>query len=312
MSTRSAAGNGKRPRRPARPPRRPARRPRRPARRPRPAADRRRRRIGLAGRYATLVLMLVVMLGPIVWQFLTSIRGRTENVYDGVLPSRPTLDNYVRVAESFPLLQYVGNTLTVAALAVTSNMLFAAMGGYALSRAAWKGRQVVFTVLVATLMFPFESVMISMFLTVREMGLVDTLVGVWLPGAVSVLNIMVMRAAFLAVPREVEEAAVLDGAGEWTRFTRVFLPAAKGALAVVCITSFMGAWDDFLWPLLVLTDSDHYTLQLGLKTLAGATTVNDQRLVAAGAMAALLPMMLLFFALQRFFFKGVGEGAVKI
>ncbi|MCX4807221.1 carbohydrate ABC transporter permease [Streptomyces sp. NPDC058682] len=277
----------------------------------RTAAARRRHRIGLAGRYATLVLMLVIMLGPIAWQFLTSIRGRTENVYDGVLPAQPTLDNYVRVAESFPLLQYVGNTLTVAALAITSNMLFAAMGGYALSRAGWKGRQVVFTVLVATLMFPFESVMISMFLTVREMGLVDTLIGVWLPGAVSVLNVMIMRAAFLAVPREVEEAAVLDGAGEWTRFTRVFLPAAKGALAVVCITSFMGAWDDFLWPLLVLTNSDHYTLQLGLKSLAGATTVNDQRLVAAGAMAALVPMMLLFFALQRFFFKGVGEGAVK-
>ncbi|MGW6573516.1 carbohydrate ABC transporter permease [Streptomyces sp. NPDC054945] len=292
MSTPSSAGAG------------------RPARRT--AAARRRHRLALAARYATLVLMLVVMLGPIVWQFLTSIRGRTENVYDGVLPARPTLDNYVRVAESFPLAQYVGNTLTVAVLAITSNMLFSAMGGYALSRAAWKGRRMVFTVLVATLMFPFESVMISMFLTVREMGLLDTLIGVWLPGAVSVLNIMIMRAAFLAVPREVEEAAVLDGAGEWTRFTRVFLPAAKGALAVVCITSFMGAWDDFLWPLLVLTDSDHYTLQLGLKTLAGATTVNDQRLVAAGAMAALVPMMLLFFALQRFFFKGVGEGAVKL
>ncbi|MFE5534617.1 carbohydrate ABC transporter permease [Streptomyces sp. NPDC056492] len=271
-----------------------------------------RARLGLAARYAALVLMLVVMLGPIVWQFLTSIRGRTENVYDGVLPRRPTLDNYALVAESFPLLQYVGNTLIVAVLAITSNMLFAAMGGYALSRAGWKGRKSVFTVLVATLMFPFESVMISMFLTVREMGLVDTLIGVWLPGAVSVLNIMVMRSAFLAVPREVEESAVLDGANEWTRFTRLFLPAAKGALAVVCITSFMGAWDDFLWPLLVLTNSDHYTLQLGLKTLAGATTTNDQRIVAAGAMAALLPMMLLFFALQRFFFKGVGEGAVKI
>ncbi|MEU8779510.1 carbohydrate ABC transporter permease [Streptomyces sp. NPDC048606] len=270
-----------------------------------------RARAGRAARYATLLLMLVVTLGPIVWQFLTSIRGRGENVYDGLLPSDPTLDNYLRVAGSFPLARYVGNTLTVAALAVTSNALFCAMGGYALSRAGWKGRRVVFTVLVATLMFPFESVMVSMFLTIRGMGLVDTLVGVWLPGAVSVLNIMIMRAAFLAVPREVEEAAVLDGAGEWTRFTRVFLPSAKGALAVVCLTSFMGAWDDFLWPLLVLTDSENHTLQLGLKTLAGATTVSDQRVIAAGAMAALLPMLLLFLALQRFFFRGVGEGAVK-
>lgn len=274
-------------------------------------SSRKRYYVGLTTRYVTLVVMLVVMLGPIVWQFLTSLRGRGENVYAGVLPSQPTLDNYFRVAESFPLLQYVGNTLIVAALAVTSNCLFSAMGGYALSRAGWKGRKVVFTVLVATLMFPFESVMISMFLTVREMGLVDTLIGVWLPGAVSVLNIMIMRAAFLAVPKEVEEAAVLDGANEWKRFTKVFLPAAKGALAVVCITSFMGAWDDFLWPLIVLTNSDNYTLQLGLKTLAGATTVNDQRLIAAGAMAALIPMMTLFFALQRFFFKGVGEGAIK-
>ncbi|MFE1559351.1 carbohydrate ABC transporter permease [Streptomyces sp. NPDC058734] len=265
----------------------------------------------MAVRYAVLALVLVLMLGPIVWQFLTSVRGRTENVYDGLLPSHPTFDNYLRVAESFPLLQYVGNTLVVALLAVASNTLFAAMGGYALSRAGWKGRKAVFTVLVATLMFPFESVMISMFLTVRGMGLVDTLVGVWLPGAVSVLNVMIMRAAFLAVPREIEEAAVLDGAGEWTRFTRVFLPGARGALAVVCVTSFMGAWDDFLWPLLVLTDSDHYTLQLGLKTLAGATTTSDQRIVAAGAMTALVPMVLLFLLLQRFFFKGVGEGAVK-
>lgn len=277
-----------------------------------PVAGRGRKAVlGLSGRYLTLCLMLVVMLGPIVWQFLTSLKGRGEDVYGGVLPSQPTLDNYVRVAESFPLLHYVGNTLIVAALAVTSNCVFAAMGGYALSRAGWPGRRVVFTVLVATLMFPFESVMISMFLTVRSMGLVDTLVGVWLPGAVSVLNLMIMRAAFLAVPKEVEEAAVLDGADEWQRFTKVFVPAAKGALAVVCLTSFMGAWDDFLWPLIVLTNSDHYTLQLGLKSLAGATTVNDQRLIAAGAMAALIPMMALFLALQRFFFKGVGEGALK-
>ncbi|MBW1595487.1 carbohydrate ABC transporter permease [Streptomyces sp. JJ38] len=270
-----------------------------------------RRRAGLAGRYLTLCLMLVVMLGPIVWQFLTSIKGRGENVYDGFLPGAPTLDNYAEVADSFPLFQYVGNTLVVAALAVTSNLVFASMGGYALSRAGWRGRKAVFTVLVATLMFPFESVMISMFLTVRSMGLVDTLVGVWLPGAVSVLNLLLMRAAFLAVPTELEEAAVLDGANEWQRFTRVFLPSAKGALAVVCITSFMGAWDDFLWPLIVLSSSENYTLQLGLATLAGATTVSDQRVIAAGSIAALLPMMVLFFSLQRFFFKGVGEGAIK-
>nr|WP_323369032.1 carbohydrate ABC transporter permease [Streptomyces alkaliterrae] len=266
---------------------------------------------GLAGRYLTLCLMLVVMLGPIVWQLLTSLKSRQESVYDGLLPSSPTLENYSRVAESFPLFAYVGNTLVVCALAVVSNCLFASMGGYALSRAGWRGRQVVFTVLVATLMFPFESVMISMFLTVRSMGLADTLVGVWLPGAVSVLNLFIMRAAFLAVPREMEEAAVLDGASEWQRFTRVFLPSAKGALAVVCITSFMGAWDDFLWPLIVLTNSENYTLQLGLKALSGSSLVNDPRLVAAGAIAALLPMMLLFFCLQRYFFKGVGEGSIK-
>lgn len=274
-------------------------------------AGRGRKHAGLAGRYLLLLSVLVIMIGPIIWQFLTSIRGRGENVYEGLLPSEPTFENYLRVAESFPLFQYVGNTMIVAILAITSNVLLASMGGYALSRTGWRGRNAVFMVLVATMMFPFESVMISMFLTVRSMGLVDTLIGVWLPGAVSVLNLLIMRAAFLAVPKEIEEAAVLDGTNEWQRFTRVFLPAAKGALAVVCITSFMGAWQDFLWPLLVLTNSDNYTLQLGLEALASTTTVNDQRLIAAGAMAALLPMLLLFFVLQRYFFRGVGEGALK-
>ncbi|MGK5631259.1 carbohydrate ABC transporter permease [Streptomyces sp. URMC 123] len=268
-------------------------------------------RFRLAGRYTTLCLMLVVMLGPVVWQFLTSLKGRDEDVYSGLLPSRPTLDHYARLADSFPLFAYAGNTLIVAVLSVISNAVFAAMGGYALSRPGWRGRTAVFTVLVATLMFPFESVMISLFLTVRSMGLIDSLIGVWLPGAVSVLNLLIMRAAFLAVPREIEEAAVLDGAHEWQRFTRVFLPSARGALAVVCVTSFIGAWDDFLWPLIVLTSSDNYTLQLGLKTLSGTSFSRDQRLVAAGSMAALLPMVLLFLCLQRLFFKGVGEGAVK-
>ncbi|GAA1240692.1 carbohydrate ABC transporter permease [Kitasatospora nipponensis] len=271
---------------------------------------RRRRRWPLLLRYAVLVAVLLVMFFPLVWQLLTSLKGPGENIYDGFLPRHPSLQAYRKVARTFPLWSYLGNTLVVAALAVSSNCVFAAMGGYAMSRRGWRGRRAVHLLFVATLMFPFESVMISMFLAVRSMGLIDTLVGVWIPGAVSTLSILIMRTAFLAVPDELEEAAVLDGAGEWRRFWSVYLPQTRGTLAVIAITSFIGAWDDFLWPLIALRSNEHYTLQLGLATLSGSFT-NDQRLVAAGSIIALLPIAVLFFALQRVFFQGIADGAVK-
>ncbi|MDD0858502.1 carbohydrate ABC transporter permease [Arthrobacter alpinus] len=147
------------------------------------------------------------------------------------------------------------------------------------------------------MIFPFESIMVSMFAQVRGMGLTDTLAGVWIPGIVGVLNVLLMRAAFLAVPNEIEDAALMDGAGEFRRFWQIFLPATRGVLTVVVITTFIGVWDDFLWPLIVLRSDENLTLMLGLSQLQGNFGL-DYRVILAGAVVAFVPVAILFFIAQ--------------
>ncbi|MEW2445768.1 carbohydrate ABC transporter permease [Micromonospora marina] len=267
----------------------------------------------VALRYVLLLAMTVLLVGPFAWQLLTSLKGTGEPIYGPDttwLPQDPTLGNFVKVADVIPVWRYIANSAVVATASVLTNCLLGSMAGYALARMRFRGRGAVFAAVLASLVVPFEVIMVNVFLTVRSLGLVDTLLGVLLPGAVSGLSILVMRTAFLALPREMEEAAAIDGAGEWSRFWKVALPSVRGSLAVVGVFSFLFAWDDFLWPLIVLKNPDNFTLTVGLQYLSGTFT-NDQRVVAAGTMIAVLPLLAVFFALQRLFFRGVGEGGVK-
>ncbi|WP_412541209.1 carbohydrate ABC transporter permease [Longispora sp. K20-0274] len=264
-------------------------------------------------RYTLLVLVFLLSIGPFLWQLSTSLKAPTEDIYTyppRFLPADPTLENYAKVGEVIPVWRYALNSLLVGLASVASNCLFAGMGGYALARFRFRGRRIATLLFLSTLLIPGEAVLISVFLTVRGMGLADTLAGVWLPGCAGAINVLLLRNAFLALPREVEEAAVMDGANAWQRFRRIALPGVKGTLAVVALLSFMAAWDDFLWPLIILSDPDKYTLTVGLQYLSG-TFSNDQRLVAAGTMISVLPLLGLFFSLQKYFFRGLGEGALK-
>ncbi len=264
-------------------------------------------------RYLALFAMFVLMAGPFLWQLSTALKGASENIFDyppKLIPSEPTLRNFVRVADAIPVWQYAANSGVISTASAILNCLFGAMAGYALARMRFRGRNLVYWTFLATLVIPFEVIMVSVFLTVRSLGLVDSIAGVILPTAVSGLSILLMRNAFLAMPVEVEEAAILDGCSEWQRFWRVAMPSVRGTLTVVGIFSFMFAWDDFLWPLIVLKSPEHYTLTVGIQYLSG-TFSSDQRVISAGSMIALLPLLVLFFCLQRYFFRGVGEGAVK-
>jgi putative chitobiose transport system permease protein len=280
------------------------------------AGGRRRRRrhspAGLILRYLLLLLMTVVLIGPFVWQLSVSLKGAGENIFADptLIPRHPTLDNFAKVSKAIPIWHFIVNSLVVAAISVASNLVFGSMAGYALARMRFRGRNAVFVAVLSTMIIPFEVIMVSLFLVVKGMGLVNTLLAAALPGAVTGLSILLMRNAFLALPREVEEAAWIDGAQDWRVFTRVALPSVRGALTVVGVFSFVFAWDDFLWPLIVLRDNSNYTLTIGLQFLSG-TFSSDQRLIAAGTMVALLPLLVLFFSLQRLFFRGAGEGAVK-
>ena len=287
----------------------------------RPPGDRpaRRRKSGsrqLAGmgvRYLLLILLFIILAGPFLWQLSTSLKDATENVFaypPHLLPAHPTLDAYVKVADVIPVWRYIGNSLVVAIVSAAANCLFGSMAGYALARMRFRGRKVAYFAFLATIIIPFEVIMVSVFLTVRGMGLVDNLLGVILPTAVTGLSVLLMRNAFLAFPRSIEEAALVDGAGEWRRFWSIAVPSVRGTLTVVAIFSFMFAWDDFLWPLIVLKNPDNFTLTVGIQYLSG-TFSRDQRVIAAGTMIAVIPLIAGFFALQKYFFRGVGEGAVK-
>jgi putative chitobiose transport system permease protein len=264
-------------------------------------------------RYVLLGFVLLITVGPFLWELSTSLKGAGEDIYTATptfIPSSPTLNNYSQVAEAIPVWRYIGNSLFVAALTVGGNILFATTAGYAIARLRFRGRKVVLGLFLATLVLPGEVTIISQYVTVRDFGLADTLAGVALPGMVAALNVLLMFNAFRALPQEVDEAAIVDGATVAQRLLRVSLPAVRGTLAVVAIFSFIQAWDDFLWPLIVLTSPEKYTLTVGLQYLSGTFT-KDQRLIAAGTMIAFIPIAILFSALQRYFFKGVEEGGVK-
>lgn len=262
-------------------------------------------------RYALLAFVFVLLVGPFIWQFGTSIKGSSESIYTAnPFPESPTLANYGMVADTIPVFRYLGNSLVVASSSAILNCVLASLAGYVLARMRFRGRTFVDLVFLATIIIPFEVIMVSVFLTSRSLGLVDSLLGVILPTAVTGLSILIMRTAFMALPREIEEAAMIDGASDWQRFIRVALPSVQGSLVVVAIFAFVFAWDDFLWPLVILKDPGNYTLTVGIQYLSGTFTSN-QRVVAAGTMIAVIPLLVLFFSLQRWFFRGVGEGGLK-
>ncbi len=274
---------------------------------------RRRRSFGVIGRYLLLLFVLLISVGPFLWQISTSLKGPGENIFafpPDFIPREPTFDNYVTVMQSLPLGTYLANSSYVALVVVVGNCLFGAMAGYALARMRFRGRDSLFAMMIATLVIPFEVIMISVFLVARDLNLINTLTGAALPIAVTVLSIFIMRQGFVSLHPELEEAARVDGTNEWQLFWNVALPSARGSLAVVAIFSFMTAWDDFLWPLIILRDPSQFTLTVGLVFLDGQFSA-DQRLIAAGTIIAIVPVLLLFIALQRQFFRGVGQAAVK-
>lgn len=268
---------------------------------------------GLVLRYLTLTIVLLISIGPMLWELSTSLKSKAEDVFTQniqLLPHHPTLGNYSEVQNTIPVWHFALNSLSVAAINVAGNVIGATLAGYALARLKFKGRRLLLAVFVSTLILPAEVTVISKFQMITSMGLGDSILGVCLPDMIAMINVLLMRNAFLALPKEVEEAAIIDGANAVQRLRHVALPAVKGVLSVISIFAFIGAWDDFLWPLLVLQSPDKLTLTVGLSYLDGQWS-HDPRTIAAGTMMALLPILALFLILQRYFFRGVAEGAIK-
>ena len=269
--------------------------------------------IGKVIQYLVLILVFILLVGPFVWELSLSFKGKGDNVYavpPYIIPKTPTWDNYLSVFRQVPVFRYMLNTVIVAILSIGGNVIFSTMAGYALGRLKWRGRNMLFTIFMGTMVIPVEGVVISQFLIVRSVGLQNTLLAVALPGMVGAVNILLMTNAFKGIPDELEEAAEVDGANLWQRFYRICVPQVKGTMTVVGIFAFVGAWNDFLWPLIVISDESNYTLTLGMNRLKGMF-VSDPRLIAAGALVSLIPILVFFACFQRYFFRGLEQGGIK-
>jgi putative chitobiose transport system permease protein len=263
--------------------------------------------------YLALLAWAVVTIGPFLWLLSTALKGPGENLFANppqLLPAEPTLINFARVLESQPMFSYLGNSLQVALLAVLFNGLFASMAGYALARIDFKAKPLVFAALLASMMLPFQLLMIPVYQLALSLGLRNTLLGLVLPHACTAFGVLLMRQAFDSIPRALEEAAVMEGVGRFRIWAFVCLPLVRPQLATLAVFSFIAAWGDFLWPLILNDDPSTFTLPLGVNRLAGLFSL-DWRLVAAGAVFSLIPVLAVFAFSQRFFIEGALKGAVK-
>ena len=260
-----------------------------------------------------LILLALVVLVPLLWLVSTSLKGPAEDIFSSppaLLPSQPSLNAYVQVFGSNPLGTYLLNSTIVSGLAVTANLLFCSLAAYPLARMRFKGRGFVLALVVATILIPFQVVMIPLCLLMVQLGLRNTLMALVIPQAATAFGLYLLRQSFLAVPVELEEAARIDGCSKLGEWWNVMIPAARADLITLGMFVFIGTWSDFLWPLVILDDPALYTLPIGLQQLASSFSL-DWRLVAAGSVVSILPVLVLFVVMQRFILPSASSDAVK-
>ena len=265
----------------------------------------------LIGSYLILSAIALLMLFPLLWLIGTSFKSPTEDIFTfppQIFPSQPTFANFATVWDTYPFALYLYNSATVALLAVGLNLLLCSLAAYPLARLDFQGREFIFALVLATIMIPFQIVMIPLYILAVNLGLRNTYLGIVLPNLTSAFGIFLLRQALKAVPLELEEAARIDGCSELGIWWNIMIPAIRPALFTLAIFVFIGSWSDFLWPLIVLDDPDYYTLPLAVANLADSFSL-DWRLVAAGSVISIAPILLLFLFLQRYIVPtDVGSG----
>lgn len=264
-------------------------------------------------KYGVLGAGTILMLLPLLWLVSTSLKSPTEDIFQfppQLLPRQPTIDNYIRVWQTNPFGTYLFNSSAIAALSVGLNLLFCALAAYPLARLDFRGKEVIFSLIVSTIMIPFQIVMIPLYILTVQLGIRNTYIGIIFPAIASAFGIFLLRQAFAAVPKEMEEAARMDGCTELGLWWHIMLPAIRPALMTLAIFVFIGSWSDFLWPLIVLDRPELYTLPLGVANLAGTFSL-DWRLIAAGSVISIAPVLGLFLFLQHYIVPTEAGSGVK-
>lgn len=277
-----------------------------------------------------LTAVAVVSLFPLYWLFVTALTPASSTVQlpPQLIPKDPTLENIseiIRISGTGELnvfntgwiirmprlLLWFINTTWITLFSTAFHVLFDAMAGYAFAKRSFPGSRVLFYMVVAALMIPGQVTLVPLYLMITRMGLTNTFTGVILPGLADVIGIFLLKQFMQTLPSELIEAARVDGASEWTIFTRIIMPLSAPALAVTAIFAFQRYWNSFLWPLIVLQSPDLFTLQVGLSYIHTSEFGTNYGLLMAGAALAAVPMIIFFFTFQKYFMQGLRIGAIK-
>jgi putative chitobiose transport system permease protein len=252
--------------------------------------------------YSILTILALLMLFPLIWLISTSFKSINENILQfppQLIPQEPTIKNYIEVWNTQPFGQYFLNSSIVAMITVIVNVLFCALAAYPLARLDFVGKKIIFASIVATIMIPFQIIMIPLYVLAVKLGLKNTYLGMILPNLASAFGIFLLKQALQQVPKELEESARIDGCSELGIWWHIMIPAIKPALVTLALFVFIGAWGDFLWTLIIIDRPEFYTLPLGVQKLMEAFSL-DWRLIAAGSIIAIAPVLILFIFMQKY------------
>ena len=261
--------------------------------------------------HLVLLVLTFTSVMPFVWMFFGSFKTYVELTSSkALLPVNWTFDNYIQITQRLGFLRGFFNTALVAIIITLATLLTSAAAGYVFAKYRFWGKERLFTVLLATLMVPFAVVLVPLYITVANLGLADKLAGIIITSLCSSFGIFLMRQFMESIPNDLIDAGRIDGAGEWWIFSRVVLPLAKAPLSALAVFTFLGSWDSFLWPLVVLTSPENQTLPL---VLAGLRSLYWSRyeMYAAGSMLTVLPVMILYAFASKQFVQGIAMTGIK-
>lgn len=262
--------------------------------------------------YIFLLIFTFTSLAPFVFSFLSSFKtfGDVLSYPPTIIPNPWTINNYQTILSNGSFVRWLLNSFAFAIGVMVCNVLFSSMAGYALARMQFPGRNILFYTTLGVMLIPLPITMIPKFLTMDSLHLVNTYLALLLPYAAQPFSVFLMIQFLKGLPREVEEAAMIDGATRFRTFFQIVLPLVKPALTAVAILSFQGAWNEFTWSLLVLNTPDMYTLPIGLLFFKGAH-FTEYNLLLAGSMFNTIPILIVFFIFQRYFIEGVASAGLK-
>ena len=272
----------------------------------------RKRILGAAGYYIVAVLLAVVALVPFVWMISTSLksRGALMSIPIEWIPAEPTLDAYGEVFSRFPFLKTIGNSLFITCSFTLLTIISASMAAFAFAKIRFRGSRLVLGLYLATMMIPTQVTMIPLFVVMNKLGLIDSYASVILPGIFKPFAVFMLVQQMRAIPNDFLDAARIDGAGIFQVYRRIALPMCAPTIATLAVTTFMESWNDYLWPLLMLTDRNKMTLPIALSTLNGQYNT-EYNVLMAGSLISMIPIVIIYLCAQKQFKNGLMAGGIK-